>query len=992
MASISPPTPHFNDCHAFCATDFVLGPTLAFYRRYTGEEDGCSYIEAHLLSQAGFQSYPKLAFDSSSPLYTVVYHLPTVKQQSEVYRALAIALLKYFSDLAKPVKEAILKAKSNAAPAGQGQAVAFDEMHAGDLAARLLELQSDTLAGDLRSALTERFVSSIDVDVVLRTNNGEEVSPDDLPENVERFIENLGEPTDLTFAKLKRSASRAANPRPKEKTDELIERELEELRQTEENYVAKLQQLMDEVVKPLKARAASKQGDLWQLTREIDALFPTCLARIAELNQAFLEDIKTGDIEAVASACESRFPDFKQPYQEYLRANADFPQLIARLQNKDKNGSFTRKLQQTGEQKLRSLIIEPVQRLPRYSLLIDNIIDLLPKDHPSLVALNNARDVISEICNLQTSGKDERSNSTKRLQSIIITWPMALRPKGRLIAAFDVLEILPPYNNSTSDNFSSVVLLFPDCVVFLRRPKSTSLLARGIMAEVDRQGGGGSLESGTKRDSFGHDLVFGGWVDLANIKVASSDAGSTLWMVLNSPLKDAIETRPAVPIMRKFHLMNQYEGRSMKVEAEFAKARLERRIGGATKGIIGLREIRHEGMTIWSCVWNDRKRYMEQKHKGTVLVYMDIVRGAPPGKELMDELGGGVEVAMSVENRVSAAGTAQLRIETRSMNEYNSQDSNFNAEQFVPVFHTRICKMLRRHSNVSHPPLTDTLLAANQKLLSALGIPFDGESSRLSKLRPPSPVKMLSFLSTPGSPSKGRVLHERTQSQILTPNLFRGNTPIGLGLVNDEEPIDNQTQHRILMADSPLRKLEQVFEALMDYISNIGNDDGDFLPIHDMSTVDHAAADELIRELFKNPTVDTIEGTGLDVVFTAFYEFMQKDWTDGMGALINAKALKELQHKSDTFYPTDFEDFFRIFLLDWTPQNKRAFKAIVSLLKELHERVAHGDSRGALTKCFTEILVGDNGNPLDYMGLVDRLVEDMDLLFKGIHQHRISPG
>lgn len=73
--------------------------------------------------------------------------------------------------------------------------------------------------------------------------------------------------------------------------------------------------------------------------------------------------------------------------------------------------------------------------------------------------------------------------------------------------------------------------------------------------------------------------------------------------------------------------------------------------------------------------------------------------------------------------------------------------------------------------------------------------------------------------------------------------------------------------------------------------------------------------------------------------------------------------------------------------MDWTPQNKRAFRTIIFLLKDMMDKVDAEDDKGMLTKIFTELIVGDEMNALEYMGLVDLLVEEMDTLFNGSYPH-----
>ncbi|KAF8245058.1 hypothetical protein K440DRAFT_556718 [Wilcoxina mikolae CBS 423.85] len=987
MASISSPAPNLTTCTPYCAIDPVIGHVIVFYGSQA--QLACSLTpEAHIFSCAGFQSYPKLALAPSSPLYAAINHLPPQKQTSGLHRGLAITVLKYFSELPKTVKETILRSKSNAAPAGEQQAVAFDEMHAGDLAARLKEVESETMAHDLMWALSERFVGALDVDIVVRSSNiGEQkITPEYIPEQLELFLNCFGEPTYLPFTRLRRSASKPASaatrPRSLQHAAEALDRELDELRYTEANYVGKLRDLSGDIVKPLKGLPSSRKGVAGSLSlKELDALFPPCLEKIIEVNSRFLEGIRTGGVEEVSKCCMEIFPTFKEPYEEYIRASAEFPHLIAKF-TKNKDSSFSKKIQQTGEQKLRSLIIEPVQRLPRYSLLIDNIINFLPPEHNSLRLLNDARSMVDEICSLQSSETTERTITIRRLQNIIASWPLSLQPTGRLITAVDFLEVLPPFNDTDSETIQSILLLFPDCVAILRRPSSKSLLARGVMAEIDRPSGGVGTNtgSGNRRDGCGNELQFTGWIDIADVKLADSDDGTVLWVTLTSNLKDGWDNRTCGTNLRKMKLLNQYEGRAHKVEEEFAKARLERRVGHNAKGIIGVRETKYAGLTLWSCIWGSQTRYIEENRKGSIVIYLDIGgSGSTAGRSfLMGDVGkDGVDFAFSLEES-----KGKLRFECRSWNDYTSTDM-IHYEELLPVFTTRLTSLLRLHSTAQYPPLTTSLISANRRLLQSLGIQFEGEG-RFSKLRPPSPVKLISsILHTPNVPSKSRVaVLERTQNQLLPPTERSPSTVFGL--LDDCKLEDGEARHRITMAsESPLKRLEDTFEAFVNALRMVGSAGVDLGPLYELHQVDVDAVKLLSRQLAADPTGYRIgQDISIDVVFAAFAKFLNHQWKEGMGLVVSETALKELQQKSYTLHPGDFKDFFRLFVLDWTPQNKRAFRTLILLLKEMQEKVDAGDDKGTITKAFTELVVDAHVNALDYMDLMNLLVEDVDTLFR----------
>jgi hypothetical protein len=144
---------------------------------------------------------------------------------------------------------------------------------------------------------------------------------------------------------------------------------------------------------------------------------------------------------------------------------------------------------------------------------------------------------------------------------------------------------------------------------------------------------------------------------------------------------------------------------------------------------------------------------------------------------------------------------------------------------------------------------------------------------------------------------------------------------------------------------------------------------------------DSAAVNELYNTLLENPgRIQAAAEAPVDVLIVAFETFMTKAWKDGLGPLIPAESLQTMQSRFDSMFPGDFEDFFRRLLLEMSPQTNRALTSVVKLLAELLEAAGNDGDRGALTDVFSGILAGE-GDPRQYISLIDRLVEDCDRLF-----------
>ena len=625
----SAPTLPADTLSLYYAKDALLEdlPFLIFYGPSTTGNStlNSSRIQAHIYSLAGFQSFSRLTIAPTSPLYTAVNHLPSDKQGDEVYRGIAVSLLSYFAGLPKAIKNSLRGSAAMCRLDGVAPAM-FDETHAGDLAASMVCIEENAEIADyIVSALSTQVISWVDMDVYLPLGtiqqatlpNGKDQQPS-LDDNglplfnygrYSRIIDLLGSPAFLPTSKIKRAPSR---PTAHSKTQILsknqkitLRREMCELVDTENNYVCKLRNLVDSVAVRVPE---SNRSDLF------NKLFPESLMRLRELNELFCNDVQTildateneaiGDIESkttnegfptssltsgrkrdptgigdFAKAMLKWFPKFAGPYQDYLRASLNFPVLIAEAMA-DESSSMPRQLHEFGEQRLRSALIEPVQRLPRYSLFIDNIVNLLPASHLALSSLLKSKDIVTDICALDTHTTGDPRRHASIMRSLVAEWPVTFSPAGRLITAVDVSELLPPYAVG-KEGMAGVLLVFPDTAVFLQKVAGNSLSARGILAEVDRptMQSNASLSSSLGR---GRGLLYLEAFDLSRSHVSESEDGRIVQLIIVGDTLSGnglAKNDPSLSsICRKVLLLTgPYEGKATRLSEEISKARIEGR-------------------------------------------------------------------------------------------------------------------------------------------------------------------------------------------------------------------------------------------------------------------------------------------------------------------------------------------------------------------------------------------------------------------------------
>ena len=641
VISTAPPALSPDILTLYYTTDKLLGnlPVLIFHGPSTTTNStlNSSRIQAHIYTLAGFQSYPRLTISPNSPLYAAVNHLPSEKQGDEVCRGMAVSLLKYFAELPKVVKSSLVELagfeRSDGVPA------MCDEMHAGDLAARMVKVENCAeVIASITIALSKTSTSWVDLDVMLPPNSTvrgpsptgskKELLYDDDKSSVRHFgayaplVKLFGSPTFLPTSKIRRAPSRptslSRNKPLLKGQKESLRREMCELLDTEERYVGKLSDLVNGVAAEFRPNAVNRPyTPTGPSERFVKHLFPNSLTQILDINTAFLAAIRTSldeteneailDIQTSTdtgvsreyTAAESRKPDsigvtgfakvlvewlpkFTGPYQDYMRSSSEFSRILNEVL-RDSASRFSRQIHEIGDQRLRSLLIEPVQRLPRYSLFIDNMVNLLPATHPAVANLLKARDMIADICSLDHECTADTSKVTGRLSKLISGWPSTLSLRGRLITAVDVAELSPPYSvpSTVGQGQASMLLLFANCLVVVRKNEGNTMSARGVIAEVDRLGPATGVTSGDANQEQPQGLSFSSCFDLRVLRFAESQGGRLAWMTCTEQISSTASRRTCIghgfPFIKAYLLLGSYQGKAARWSEEVSRARIEGR-------------------------------------------------------------------------------------------------------------------------------------------------------------------------------------------------------------------------------------------------------------------------------------------------------------------------------------------------------------------------------------------------------------------------------
>lgn len=731
------------------ATDPLLGhqPVLIFHGSSTTANytHNSSRVQVHVVTPAGHQSFPRLTISPNSSSYKVVNHLPREFQGDEVYRGLAFGLIKYFGELSEGVKNDLRnRYPTRGKRPGSGPEL-FSEQHAADVVKSMaLSPNTSDVIAVLQEALQTQHISNIDLDFVLPPGavvplqhaDLEEVPDDEddiLDPTLRQYggytplVKLFGEPVFLPTSKLRRAPSRPTtlNRRKSFSKDQKadLRMKLVELVETEERYVQKLGDLVSHVADDFRQSAKQrKPGSLSPSEEELEKLFPSSSTQILQVNSAFFEELRrimeeteedaTRDMEittahmlgskvgsptkpkdpsgalAMARLFLEWFPKFTQCYQDYIKASQHFPTLLNSFL--DQQSSFRQRVNQTGEQAIRSILIEPVQRLPRYSLLIDQIVSCLPMTHTALQPMLKARDIISNICSMDDPLPD-KPHVANRLRNMVQSWPLDLEPKGRLVLAADLVEILPPFQGSVNQaDETSVFLLFSDCVIILKKTGGT-MTGRDLIREVDKPSAAGLLISMTNAAGGPgkYEFVFTGWHNLCDIRFTESSDGTLVWMTstqeLKAPHPGEFKVSKAVT-SRCFHFIDSFAGKAAKFGEDVVKARVEARFSEVEREdpCWTLRSTRmpDSNLGLHAAVFQEGADQLidGRREPAPIRVVVDHekgTKGAPVGHY-------GVEIVVNV----TIAGPNKVRMVTAGLNGKEFQDE-VAIDDFLPTMSRR---------------------------------------------------------------------------------------------------------------------------------------------------------------------------------------------------------------------------------------------------------------------------------------------------------------
>ena len=327
---------------------------------------------------------------------------------------------------------------------------------------------------------------------------------------------------------------------------------INELVSTERSYVKRLRVLKHDYADPLRSYARSKETAIIPayeantLFGNIDALLP--------VNEAFLADLAgmvapdgpqtVGDIGDVALKHfkELRgFDLYKQFYVKREEAQSIFEREMAKKSRfytfidvwpltYAKITSLTciqRIKYSSADTKnrvgLRELMMEPVQRIPRYTLMFRTMMQRMAPQDPQCVKLREADEIASKIALAEADDATRRAAVMHCLAQTVEGFPPGLVSHSRrFIDCLDVddgADSQGPAPSGTIEPLRCTLFLFDDKILIGKRPTEKSGRTLSGLEKLEKLGKAGGLPSGLKKGA----LSSRGVVDLS--EVVATDVG-----------------------------------------------------------------------------------------------------------------------------------------------------------------------------------------------------------------------------------------------------------------------------------------------------------------------------------------------------------------------------------------------------------------------------------------------------------------------------------
>ncbi|KIY49377.1 hypothetical protein FISHEDRAFT_41844 [Fistulina hepatica ATCC 64428] len=393
---------------------------------------------------------------------------------------------------------------------------------------------------DSSSCITKR---SFFCGVVVEGSDSGRVLPDEIQDLILSFGDPIENQQETNVLQPTADSERGQRGRALTDTSALAEN-IKELVATEQSYVQRLRTLKYSYADPLRSFARDKNKALLP-PYEAKTLFGN-IDNLLPVNEAFFKDLEkmmasngtrtvggVGDVALKHFKVLRGFEQYRQYYvkreeaqaifeREVSKKSSQFCAYIERIKYDPADGNTRNRVG------LRELLMDPVQRIPRYTLLFRSMIKHMAPDDPQRAKLIEADQIASNIAQAEVNEETKRAAIFYCLSTSIDGFPPDLFSNSRrFIDCIDVEDVLSDGPSSVTASSTSIsgmslnctIFLFDDKLLFVKRPPDKSGRTLAGLDEVDRVTKSAGLPNAKRKSG----MTAKGVVDL--VDVALTDVG-----------------------------------------------------------------------------------------------------------------------------------------------------------------------------------------------------------------------------------------------------------------------------------------------------------------------------------------------------------------------------------------------------------------------------------------------------------------------------------
>ena len=300
---------------------------------------------------------------------------------------------------------------------------------------------------------------------VSKVKMGEVPKTPEYSKSLSRELEEVISKQNLLTSRTRRRVLMSLNENTQKGEDEemakLRKKAIEEIINSEKSYLSQLETIEEYFMKPIQESNLLPQnvfanifGDLLGIHQVNKELLVAMEVSIDKIGKVFLD---LAPYLKFYSTYANDFCDASKLVEEYTEKSKAFRTLLANQESRPEV-----------QKKLNSLLITPVQRIPRYKLLLDDIIKATPRFHPDIENLREARTHIDSVAwyiNDQIREHEHSRIMVDIQNSLHGGLPKIIKPGRKLIRQGNLMKVTRTGGGHAQPRY---VILFTDMLMYCK--------------------------------------------------------------------------------------------------------------------------------------------------------------------------------------------------------------------------------------------------------------------------------------------------------------------------------------------------------------------------------------------------------------------------------------------------------------------------------------------------------------------------------------------